>query len=70
MRARQKFPVLVRIAVHRVVQEIGANAAIVQQGVALAGRAVAGDRFAGPLGVDQEAQILRLVSLTFSSKEK
>ena len=60
VRARQKLAVLVRIAVDRVVQEIGADAAIVQQRVALARRAVADNLLAGAAGRDQELQQLAL----------
>ena len=44
--AGQEPPVLVRIAVDGVVEEIGPDAAVVQQGVALPGRAVADDLLA------------------------
>ena len=58
------LPVLVRVAVDRVVEEVRADAAVVQQRVALPGRAVAGDRLAGALGVDQELEQLRIWSLS------
>jgi hypothetical protein len=48
--------VLVRVAVDRVLEEVGANAAVVQQGVRLARGAVAGDRPSVPLGCDQEVE--------------
>ena len=56
---------LVRIAVHGVIQEIRANAAVIQQRVPFAGRAVAGDRLARALGFDQKFQqrALRLLHL-------
>ena len=43
MSAGKKFSMLVRIAVHGVIQEIGANGAIVEEGVAFPGGPVAGD---------------------------
>ena len=41
-----KRPCFVRTAVDRVVEEVGADAAVVQQRIPFAGRAVAHDRFA------------------------
>src|SRR5688572_5677521 len=49
-------PLLVRTAVHRVVQKIRADAAIVEQCIPLAGRAVPDNRLALLLRVDQKAQ--------------
>ena len=48
------LPCLYGLRVHRVVEEVGADAAVVEQRVALAGRAVADDRLALLLRVDQE----------------
>src|SRR5262245_36190236 len=50
----QELAMFVWIAVHRVVEEIGADAAIVEQRISLAWCAVASDTFSGPLGVDEE----------------
>src|SRR5208282_3038468 len=58
--SREIFALLVGISVNRVVEKIGAYAAIVEQGIALARRAVAGDRFAAALRLDQKAQQLAL----------
>ena len=57
---RGEAAVLVGVAVDRVVEEVGADAAVVQQGVALAGGAVAGDARPLALGRDQEVQQLAL----------
>src|SRR5882724_887061 len=58
--ARQELALLVRAAIHRVVEEVRPDAAVVQQGVALAGCAVAGDGLALALGSDQEIEELAL----------
>ena len=50
VRARQELALLVRAAVDGEVEEVGADAAVVEQRVALARRAVADDRLAGALG--------------------
>ena len=54
--ARREAAVLVGVAVDGEVEEVGADAAIVEQRVALARRAVAADRLALVLGRDQERQ--------------
>src|SRR5215471_10927167 len=51
-RAGQVVALLLGVAVHRVVKEIGADPAVVEERVSLARSAVAGDRLAAPLGVD------------------
>src|SRR6266850_7300308 len=58
--ARQELALLVRAAIHRVVEEVRPDAAVVQQGVALAGCAVAGNGLALALGGDQEIEELAL----------
>src|SRR5262245_47469422 len=45
---------LVGVPVHRVLDEVGADAAVVEQSVALTGGAVARDLLPGPLELDQE----------------
>ena len=60
MRAGKKFSLLVGIAIDSVIQEIGADAAIVEQGVAFARCAVAGDLLAFALHADQKLQQLAL----------
>ena len=61
--ARREAAVLVGVAVDREVEEVGADAAVVEQRVALAGRAVAADPLALLLGRDQERQQLALGAL-------
>src|SRR5262245_44093884 len=63
--SRQVLTLLIRIAVDRVVEEIGANTAEVQERVPLPRRAVAGDALAFAAAVDQELEQtpLRLVDL-------
>src|SRR5271155_4377155 len=56
VRAGQKPAVLVRIAVHRVVNKIGADTAIIQQGVSFSRSAVTGDGFPLALGLDQKRE--------------
>jgi len=55
-RAGQIPSLFVRAAIDSVIEKIRANAAIVKQRVAFAGRAITGDGFAGTLGVDQKIQ--------------
>ena len=59
MRPGQELALLVRVAVDRVVEEVGADAAVVEQRVALARRAVAAT-LAVVLGLDQELEQLAL----------
>src|ERR1700730_4909350 len=59
-RSGQEFAVLMRIAIDGVVDEVGADGAIIQQGVALARRAVASDVFSAALGLDEEFEQLAL----------
>jgi hypothetical protein len=61
MRARRVFALLVRVAIDRVVDEIGTDAAIVEQRIAFARRAVADKGFAVALRLDQEARQFALV---------
>jgi len=58
--AWQILPLLVGVTVHSVVEKIRADSAIIQQGIALARRAVADERFAAVLCLDQKAQQLAL----------
>src|SRR5690606_26413076 len=58
--ARRVRTLLVRIAVDRVVKKVGSYPAVVQQRVALARRAVADDRSAGVLRVNEELEQLAL----------
>src|SRR5262245_32462386 len=60
MGAGKQFALLVRVAIHRVVDEVAAYPAVVQQGVALARRPIADDGFSFPFGADQELQKLAL----------
>src|SRR5712664_1452060 len=54
--ARRESPVLVGVPIDRVVEEVRSDAAVVEQGVPLPGRAVARDGFAPALGSDEEFQ--------------
>ena len=54
MAAREEMPLLVRVEIDRVVDEVGSDAAEVQQCVALRRGAVTGDRQALALEPDQE----------------
>src|SRR5260221_14033708 len=63
MRARQELALLVRAAIHRVIDEIAAYAAVVEQRIALRGRAVADDRLASSLGFDEELEQLAFGAL-------
>src|SRR6266581_5979607 len=45
VRSRRKTPVLIRVAVNRVIEEIGADSTVVEKRIPLAGRPVTGDRF-------------------------
>src|SRR5262249_56782222 len=63
--ARPRFPTrrssdLVRVAVDREIEEIAADAAVVEEGVALAGRAVAGDALSRALRRDEQLEKLAL----------
>src|SRR5882672_916462 len=50
------LPLLVRIAVDREIEEVSADAAVVEQGVALARSAVADDALPGALRTDEKLQ--------------
>ncbi len=54
--ARGESAVLVRVAVHGVLEQIGSDAAVVQKRVALAGRAVADHALAATAALQQELQ--------------
>ena len=54
--ARRESTVLVRVAVDGVLEQVGADSAVVEQGVALAGCAVADDSLALGAAVEQESQ--------------
>jgi hypothetical protein len=56
----EESTVLVGIAVDRVIQEVGPDAAVVEERVAFARRPVARDALALPLGVDQEPEQVSL----------
>ena len=56
VRAREELALLVRVAVDRVLEEVGADAAEVQERVALPGRAVAGDALALAAARDEELE--------------
>src|SRR6476661_6167662 len=58
--ARQELSLLVGIPVHRVVDEVRTDSAVVEQCVGLAGRTVACDGFSLTLRVDQEVKNLAL----------
>ena len=62
----QELALLVRVAVDRELEQVGADAAVVEQRVALAGRAVAGDPLALASACDQELEQapLRLLDLS------
>src|SRR5262245_55638222 len=60
MGSRQELPMLVGVPVHRIVEEIRSNTAVVQEGVALPRSPVTGDALAGAFGVDQELEELPL----------
>ena len=64
VRARSEPPVLVRVAVDRVVEEVGPDPAVVEQRVPLPGRAVADDLLAVAAQLDQqlEQRTLRLAA--------
>src|SRR5690606_29035401 len=63
MRAGGVLALLVRIPIHSEVEEIRPDAAVVEQRVALAWRAVADDLLAGPFRLDEEAQDVALGGL-------
>src|SRR5262245_35977395 len=52
--ARRDLAVLVRIAVDRVIEEVGSNAAVVEQRISLAGSTIAGDRLSFTFRVDEK----------------
>src|ERR1700722_9321606 len=56
VRAGQELPLLDRAPVDRVREQVGPDAAVVEQGVPLAGGAVAGHRPAAGGGVEQEPE--------------
>src|SRR5512147_1618882 len=58
--AGQELPLLVRVAVDRELEQVGADAAVVEQRVSLAGSAVADDAFAIATALDQELEQLPL----------
>ena len=65
MRTGKKFSVFVRIAVDGVIQEVGPNAAVVQQRVAFTGSTVADNRLVGALRPYQKSQDLPFRFLNF-----
>ena len=70
VRSWQELALLVRAAVHGVVEEVGADAAVIEQGVPLARGAVTGDRLPFALGLDEEGQqlALRLLDLLLEAR--
>src|SRR5438552_5416963 len=68
--SRQELAVLVGIAVDGIVDEVGANGAIVQQGVALAWRAVSGNFLSTALGLDEEFEQFALGFLYLIGKAR
>src|SRR5262249_31607091 len=58
--AREKLPLFVGTAVDDVIHEVGSNAAVIQERVALGGGAVGGNFFSALLGVNEELQELAL----------
>ena len=68
MRPGKILPLLMRISVDCVVDQIGANAAVVQERVALAGSAVADDLFAFSAQPDQSSSSSHFVSATRPAK--
>ena len=54
--AGQELPLLVRVAVDRELEQVGADPAVVEQRVSLAGSAVAGDALAIAAALDQELE--------------
>ena len=66
--ARREAAVLVGIAVDGELEEVGTDAAIVQERVALARRAIAADGLAVALRLDQERQELALGALDLLGK--
>src|ERR1700722_10712662 len=68
VRARQELSLLMRAAIHGVVEKIGSNPAEIQQRVALAGSAITRNLFSGALGIDQELKELALGLLHLFSK--
>ena len=68
--AGQELPLLVWVAIHGVVQEIGADAAVVQQGVALCRARRSRRPLFLALGSIRKSSSLRLVSLTCSPNRR
>jgi hypothetical protein len=56
VRSRREASVFVRVAVDGVIEEVGADPTVVEQGVALAGCTVADDLLSLALEVDQELE--------------
>src|SRR2546430_10072740 len=56
MRTRQKQALFVRTNVHRVIDEVFSDSAVVQKRVSLCRRSVRGNRFAPPLRINQKCQ--------------
>ena len=54
MSARQKFSLLERTAIHGVVEEISANAAVVEERISLSWGAIADDGFAIAFSLDEK----------------
>src|SRR4051812_43629804 len=54
--AGKELALFVWIAVDGVIEEIGADAAIVEQSVSFSGSAIAGDAFALAFGIDKEVE--------------
>src|SRR3569623_1081235 len=56
VRARQELAVLVGITIDDVIDEVGANPAVIQERIAFAGSSVTGNAAAGAFGLDQELE--------------
>src|ERR1044071_8917493 len=65
MSAREELALLVRVAIDGVVEEIGADTAIIEQSVTFSGSAIARDAFALASGIDEELEEAALRFLHF-----
>src|SRR2546421_2807524 len=70
VRSRQELAVLMGIAVDGIVDEVGADGAIIQQGVALARRTVSGNFLSTALGLDKEFEQFALGFLYLIGKAR
>src|SRR5206468_12285172 len=70
VRSGQELAVLMGIAVDGIVDEVGANGAIVQQGVALARRTISGNFLSTALGLEKEFEQFALGFLYLTGKAR